>query len=56
MDFKQKEALVSISCIVKYKTQASSELLKRIMILEDLGLFSIFSRESVTVMMGSAVA
>lgn len=50
MDFKHKEALVSISCIVKYRIRASAELLKRIMILEDLGLLSIFSREAVTVM------
>lgn len=50
MDFKHKETLVSISCIVKYKIRASAKLLKRIMILEDLGLLSIFSREAVTVM------
>lgn len=51
MDFKHKEALVFISYIVNYKIQASAELLKLIMILEDLGLLSIFSREAVTVML-----
>lgn len=50
-DFKHKEALVFISYIVNYKTQASAELLKLIMILEDLGFLSIFSREAVTVML-----
>lgn len=52
MDFKHKEASVSISRIVKRKIQALAELLKRIMILGDLGLLSIFTREAVTVMTG----
>lgn len=52
MGFKHKEALVSTSCVVKYQIQASSELLKCTMVLEDLGIFSIFSKESVTVVTG----
>lgn len=52
MDFKHKEALVSISCIVMCKIQASAELIKQIMILEDLGLLSVFSREALTLMTG----
>lgn len=52
MDFKHKEALVSISCIVMCKIQSSAELIKQIMILEDLGLLSVFSREALTLMTG----
>lgn len=52
MDFKHKEALVSISCIVTHMIQASAELIKQIMILEDLGLLSVFSREALPVMTG----